>query len=700
MATGSISTLGIGSTLDLQGIIDGLKEADEATITLKENEVTELQATQDEFNVLNAMLLDMKSSALSLSLTSNWLGRTSSVSSDVISATVSDGAETGSYAVEVDQLASQSSFMSTGFSDSSTSVYVPTTQTSSDTFDDTDTTIILALDDQMTITYGEGDDEQTITITGAGDGYTLDELVIAINTDAANDDGGGGTYVTASAVEGSDGTFTFQITATSGGSGEANRVEVTQDPDSYAFAANDATFSYKVDGTEVSLSVTADTSLSDLVDQINNDENNPGVTASMVDTGIGTEPYKLVLTADESGEDNRIDITSDLADLSLTEQNGSGYIMESDTLTIDSSNYIVILENPVNTGATSNTNFVFQEDIGDGYSADITATIADDVYQDGDDLAAAVETAMEEASAASGNSIDYTVFWNSSTNKLEFSEPAGSLDNLNMKWSDAASTAASDLGFSTDQIISPSTSSLNAKISVDGIDYQRQSNSAITDLVAGISLTLSDIGSSTITVGQETESMEEDITAIVTAFSEIVTEIDNNDDYDEDTDTWGALAKSSSIQTMESALLSMLGMEVDTGGSISSLYDLGFEIDEDGNITIDADTLSDALTNNFDDIESFFLGTDDEDGFAKTLNDHLLELTMGSGYIDSETSGIDEKIDALEDSILTQQEIIDSKYETMTATFVELDSYMRQMESMSSYVSQMFSATDSSSKDK
>ena len=694
MATGSISTLGIGSTLDLQGIIDGLKEADEATITMKESEVTELQATQDEFNVLNAMLLDMKSSALSLSLSSNWLGRTSSVSSDVISATVADGTETGSYSVEVDQLASQSSFMSTGFAGSSTSVYVPTTQTSSDTFDDTDTTIILALDDEMTITYGDGDDEQTITITGVGDGYTLDELVTAINTDAAN--GGGSTYVTASTVEGSDGTHTFQITATSGGSGEDNRVEVTQDPDSYAFAANDATFSYQIDGTAVSLSVTADTSLSDLVDQINDDENNPGVTASMVDTGIGTSPYKLVLTADESGEDNRIYISSDLADLSLTEQNGSGYIMESDTLSIDGSNYIVILENPVNTGATSNTDFIFQEDLGDGYSGDITATIADDVYQDGDDLAAAVETAMEEASAASGNSIDYTVSWNSSTNKLEFSEPAGSLDNLNMKWSDAASTAASDLGFSTDQTISPSSSSLNARVSVDGIGYQRQSNSGITDLVTGISLTLSDIGSSTITVGQETESMEEDITAIITAFSEFSTEIDNNDDYDEDTNTWGSLAKSSSIQTMESALLSMLGMEVDTGGSISTLYDLGFEIDEDGNITIDEDTLSDALTNNFDDVESFFLGIDDEDGFAKTLNDHLLELTMGSGYIESETSGIDEKIDALEDSILTQQEIIDSKYETMTTTFVELDSYMRQMESMSSYVSQMFSATDSS----
>lgn len=692
MATGSVSTLGVGSSLDLQGILDGLKEADEITITQMEEEVTELEATQDEFNVINAMLLEMKSSALSLSLSSNWLGRTSSVSSDVISATVADGTETGSYSVDVERLASQSSFMSTGFESDTTSIYVPTTQKSSTGFDDTDTTVVLEEDEDMVITYGDGDDIVTITVTGGSGGYTLEELRDAINSDSEN--GGASTYVTASLYTDSDtGEEHIQITATSGGSGEDNRVEVTTDPAATGFTANDATFSYRVgdDGTEISLTVTADTSLSDLVDQINDDEDNPGITASLIDTGIGTSPYKLALTANDSGEDNRIKITTDLADLSLTEQNGSGYIMESET-SIDPDSIIIIRQ------ADSNTDFVFQEDAGDGYTSDITATIADGVYSDGDDLAAAVEEAMETASATSGNSIDYTVTWNSASSKLEITE-AGTLDNLLIKWDDAGSTAASDLGFASEQTITPSSSSLNAALTVDGISYQRQTNSSLNDLVTGITLTLSDTGSSTITVGQETDSLEEDIIALVTKFSEISTEIDNNDDYDENTDTWGSLAKSSSIKTMESSLLSYLGMTIDLGGSITSLYDLGLEVDEDGNITIDEDTLSTAISSNFDDLKEFILGTDDDDGLAETLNDYLLDLTMGSGYIDSETSGIDDKIDALEDSIESQTERIESKYETMTATFVELDSYMNQMESMSSYVSEMFSAFSSAKSD-
>lgn len=691
MATGSISTLGIGSNLDLQGIIDGLKEADEITITQMKEEVTELQATQDEFNVINAKLLEMKGSALSLSLGSNWLKRTSSISSDAISATVGDGTETGSYSVNVERLASQSSFLSSGASSESSSVYVPTTQKSSDGFDDTNAAIILAENDTMTITYGSGDTEQTITITGGSGGYTLDDIVTAINTDAANDDGSGGTYVTASTyLDSSDSKYHLQITATSGGTGEDNRVEVTiPDGDTTtAFAADDATFSYKLgDNSEVSVSVAADTSLSALADLINNDSDNPGVTASIVNTGIGTNPYKLVLTADTAGEDNRIKITSDLVDLPLTEQSGADYSMESES-TIDFSSPVIIRSKD------NNTDFIFQEDIGNGYSADITATIPDSVFSNGDDLAAAVETAMEEASAANGNSIDYTVTWNSSSQKLEISE-AGTLDNLNIKWGDAGSTAASALGFSTDQAITPSSSSLNASVTVDGVAYQRQTNSGLSDLVTGITMTLSEVGSSTITVGQETDSLKEDILALVTIFSEIATEIDNNDDYDEDTGVWGSLARSSSIDTMESSLLSALGMSVDTGGSITSLYDLGFELDKNGNITIDETILSDALANNFEDLKDFVLGTDTEDGLAETLNDHLRGLTITGGYIDSETSGIDAKIDDLEDSIDNQQEIIDSRYETMTATFVELDSYMRRMESMSGYVSQMFSATES-----
>ncbi len=685
MGTGTITSMGLGSGLDITSILESLQEADEVTITAKEETITELQASQDEFNVLNAILLDMKSSASSLSLSSNFLSRSVSVSSEILRVSSSDGAETGTYSIEVDQLASKSSFTSSGKSATTSTVYVPTSQQSDDGFSDTDTTVVLEEDEEMSITYGTGDDREVITITGGAGGYTLDDLADAINNDAANDDGDGGTYVTASVIEDDEGNFHLQIASTAGGTGEDNRVMVTVPPESMDFSAPDTTFSYAVGETQVSLTVSADTSLEELAELINDDEDNPGVTASVVDTGYGDNPYQLVLTADSTGEDNRITITQGLADLTLTEQNGSGYVMTSESA-IDFDTPLVIRP------ANNNTQIVFEEETADGDISQLTATIDTAVFSNGEDLAEAIEEALEDASADSGNGIDYQVSYNESTGKLEITE-AGTLESLTIKWSDAGSTAAATLGFTEDQTITPAASSLNSQVTIDNVTYQRQGNEDLSGLISGISLDLTETGSANITVTEETESIKEDIIAIVSLFNDLLTEIDSNDDYDEDEETWGTLAKYSSVDTMKSNLLSLLQSRINTGGSITTFFDLGFEISEDGSVSLDEDTLTEALSSNFDDVKAFFIGNDDVEGLADQLNDHLLDLTKLGGYIESETGSIDDKIESLEDAIENETERIEKKYETLTLQYVEMDSYMREMESMQSYVAEIFSAT-------
>ncbi len=50
----------------------------------------------------------------------------------------------------------------------------------------------------------------------------------------------------------------------------------------------DATFTYYYEGVKVDVSIPADSKLGDLVDLINNDSNNRGVTASIIDDGSST----------------------------------------------------------------------------------------------------------------------------------------------------------------------------------------------------------------------------------------------------------------------------------------------------------------------------------------------------------------------------------------------------------------------------
>lgn len=74
----------------------------------------------------------------------------------------------------------------------------------------------------------------------------------------------------------------------------------------------DAVFSYTYDGTTIDIDVTdGETTLTDLVNYINNDPSNPGVTASVLDDGLGTgTSFHLILTGKKTGSDYAITINS------------------------------------------------------------------------------------------------------------------------------------------------------------------------------------------------------------------------------------------------------------------------------------------------------------------------------------------------------------------------------------------------------
>lgn len=195
----SISTLGIGSTLDLQGILDKLKAVDQAPIDKKKTEITTAQAQINEYTILDNKLLSLKSAALDLSLSGTFLGRTvASTDEKVVSATVMDGATVGSPVIKVTNLAAKDTWMGTAG--------MATTSTSMTEVDKT--------------------------------------VTLQIGADAEN---------------------------------------------------------------SMSIELTAGTTLSQFVDQVNNAKDNPGVVASIVNDGLDSaNPYKLVLTSKESGSDHRI----------------------------------------------------------------------------------------------------------------------------------------------------------------------------------------------------------------------------------------------------------------------------------------------------------------------------------------------------------------------------------------------------------
>lgn len=679
MASGTITSLGLGSDLDLQSLLDTQREADETIAGLALDDIEELQAEEEALSSVQSQLLSLKSSALNLSLSSTYLYRNvTSSKDDVATATVLDGTAIGTHTVAVSRLASASSFISDGFASETATAYVPTTQQSSDSYGAvTDT--VLEEGETLTISYGNEEDPLTFTITGTAGGMTVEDLLSAVNDDPTISQ-----YVTASTYADDDGMH-IQIESATGTTGEDGRVDVEGSEGVTSFTAPKEELSFTVgDGEVFTLSMPAEISLKNLAERINDADDNPGVTATVIYTGTGDNPYQLILEANNTGEDNRINIISQPDGLGLNESNGEGYTMTGENA--------ISFATAVTIDNTNNT-IAFEEVDDDGQAVSLTAEINAGDYETAEELAQAVEKALENASKEDGNAADYQVDIDADTGLMSITQ-AGTLERVTLDWGDAGSTAAGTLGFAATQTITPRDASLNAMLTVDGITYQRQKNTGIDDIVEGVALKLYATGSSTMTVENDTEDVVTELTSLVETYNTLLTEIDENDDYNEEEEAWGTLAKSSTVRTLKQTLQDLLTTTVDTNGSITSLLDIGIEINRDGTITLDEDALNETLSNSYDEVVALLRGTDDEEGLGDILNDSFGSYALSGGYLQDEIDTIEDRVSRLGEDYEEEMERIEKKYEIMAAEYTELDSYLSEITNTQNYIKTMMSSND------
>lgn len=313
MAIGSITSLGLGSGLELQQMLDDLKEADRAPIRVKETQKTDLQKEIDAYNSVNAKLFAMKSKTLSLSLGSDFLKTKAVVSDeDILTATATDGIAETSATLEVIQKARYNSWQTLGVSSPDTAIY-----THPETGITSGAGIVTTQAETVSIMYGAAGDQQEISIS-LDTGMTLEEVAEAINTASANTDGQGDTLVAASIIENS-GDYYIRISAANGGNSADSQISVS----GFDYLKSDTTISIaQADSEDIMyLSLAPGTTFSEVAAAINDASGNPGVTAAIVDTGEEEDPYRLTLTSKATGENKRI-TTQNLPMTEVTGANG------------------------------------------------------------------------------------------------------------------------------------------------------------------------------------------------------------------------------------------------------------------------------------------------------------------------------------------------------------------------------------------
>lgn len=234
----------------------------------------------------------------------------------------------------------------------------------------------------------------------------------------------------------------------------------------------------------------------------------------------------------------------------------------------------------------------------------------------------------------------------------------------------------------------------NAIAEVDGIEVQSASNE-FENTIQNVSFTVNELSptnssgvqeATNLTIGFNKKGVEEDINNFIDNYNALIDEIEKLTRYgatDEDKD--GALAGDSLLRGLRLSMATIVGEEV-AGSEVSSLFELGIELNKDGRLEIGTNDfglgsgstrLNDALEDNFDDISSLF--NDETNGIAVRLDDLVEQYSSSSGLISlRERSARDEK-----DSVETAREALELRMasfeQTVRAKYVNLDKTIAQL---------------------
>lgn len=174
----SISSLGIGSGMDLNGLLDQLKSAERQQLQPLVTQQKSYQAQVSAFGKLESALSSFQDAAAKLNDASLYESLSTSVTGESVSATASSEAQAGTYDVNVTNLARAQSLATDGFTALDTELGSGT----------------------MTIEVGTGDKAQTLTLNIAQADSTLEGIRDAINAEGAGvtasivNDGGASPY--------------------------------------------------------------------------------------------------------------------------------------------------------------------------------------------------------------------------------------------------------------------------------------------------------------------------------------------------------------------------------------------------------------------------------------------------------------------------------------------------------------------------
>ena len=427
-------------------------------------------------------------------------------------------------------------------------------------------------------------------------------------------------------------------------------------------SGEDVTLDIGVGGVTTKITVQNGATLSDLKDAINNAD--IGITASIIDTGIGDNPYKLVLKANDTGEDNYIKFNySGIDDLGLNATTYTSATYDSDTDLVNDSGEDQTFKITVNGTDYSMT-------VADG------TTVSDfiDALNNGD------------LKDSDGNSLSVNASYNSDTGAINFDIQAIgdiSIDDTNL---------TTDFNDNTDFTnANRLQTAQDALFEYNGVEIQRSSNE-VDDLITGVTINLESEGESTVSITSNVDDMVDAIKKFVSDYNAMISNLQSLTAYDKDTGNVGLFQGDSDFTMLSSkfsndlfgVVLSNKSTQKDLNGNeytvntVFTAADVGFSMDKNGMLSFDEEKFREAYNKDPDLTDRLF-----ETMFTNLKTDFDTNITGDNSNLSLLDQEIKNEEDRYQDRIDAMKEYLDTKYEIMAKQFAAYDEMINSFNAQS-----------------
>jgi flagellar hook-associated protein 2 len=237
------------------------------------------------------------------------------------------------------------------------------------------------------------------------------------------------------------------------------------------------------------------------------------------------------------------------------------------------------------------------------------------------------------------------------------------------------------------------------------------SSNQVTGVIPGVTMTLTGVSDSPVqlNVANDPSGITTQLTNFVTNFNTLNSLISTLTAFNTTTDQGALLLGDSTVQNIQSNMYSMLNTNVQTGGSVHTLADIGITVNSDGSLTFDQDTFNQAYATDPTAVEQLFTATqtiNNPDGTTTTKQlgvsfaidnqmDSLIDPQNGS--ITLENQGLSQQASDFQDEITSLNQILSDKRNVLEEQFDNMEQVLAGLQTQQESINSLSGASSSSS---